>query len=117
MKQTYEYMHITTAMDSICVEDIGECALQEFNDEGDQWFLVITTFLGRSKIIEFGPIRDGEIQDNFYLSRKNIEYRETSLDKIIQKFIENPHRMITQVEIVDEELVINALDTIKEQIN
>lgn len=118
MEQTYEYMHVTTAMDSILVEDIGNCALQEFNDEGKQWFLLITTYLGMSKVIEFGPLSDGVIEDNgFYLSRKNIEYKEKFLDKVIQKFVENPNRMITQIEVVDEDTIIEVLDSIKNQIN
>ena len=30
MKQTYEYMHIITACDSICIDDISKCNIKAF---------------------------------------------------------------------------------------
>lgn len=118
MKQTYEYMHVTTAMDSISIEDIGNCALEEFNDDGKQWFLFISTNLGRTVIIEFGPFDSGNLDDfNFYFNRRNIEYKESYIDKTIKKFVENPTRMITQVSIIDTNKIIEALDVVKEQLD
>jgi len=118
MKQTYEYMHVTTAMDSIEIEDTGNCYIKAYNDEGFFWVLFIETYLGISTIIESGPFTDECIpnENSFIFYKYSFEYKETKLDKIIDKFINNPSRIITQVFTVDEKEITECLDNLKENL-
>lgn len=118
MKQIYEYMHVTTAMDSIEIEDIGNCNITAFNDEGDVWLLSIKTKLGFSEIIETGPFDTGKTPNfNYFLYRRNsFEYKENKLDKIIEKFINSPNKFITQVLLIDNDEVITYLQNLKDKI-
>ncbi len=104
MKQTYEYMHVVTSMDSICVEDIGNCNLIAFNDEGELWLLSINTYLGNTYVLEMGGI-DTNINDiSTYFTYKKycFQYNEKKINGIINKFINNPQRNIIQVEEIDD---------------
>jgi len=48
-------------MDSISIDNIGNCIIQAFNDDGDSFYLIIRTVLGISRIFQIGPIQDGAI--------------------------------------------------------
>jgi len=44
-------------MDSVTIDDIGNVILDGFNDYGEEFFLIIRTVLGVSRILEYGPIQ------------------------------------------------------------
>ena len=118
MKKTYEYMHVVSAMDSIDIEDISQCDIKAYNDLGQAWYLHVATALGQTKIIEFGPFIENEVHEENFFFRKTIkEYKEKWVDSVINNFIDNPKRAITQVFIIDQEELYNQLDTLKQQLN
>jgi len=102
MQQNFEYYHLVTAMDSITVEDVGNCQLSSYNDIGLSWYLQVQTSEGYTVIKEFGPLKDGA--DDSQLKKYGISYVKTTMEynekKIcgfISKFVNNPRREITQV--------------------
>ena len=90
-------MYLQSSNDSVSVEDIGNCALQAYNDLGDSWILIVYTSLGFSYIIEYGPIKNNQSTDYLFSRFDKIEYSEYKLEKRIDKFLNDPKRMITQV--------------------
>ena len=52
----FNYLKTETYMDSIDIDDTGNCILQVFNDDGREWILSIETKLGWSKIKTFVPL-------------------------------------------------------------
>ena len=101
MQQTYEYMRVISSLDTIEVPDIGNCILQECNDLGLIWYLYIKTSLGRSTIIEIGPFNDKDIYEGrFIIKKKTIEFKERIIDSTLRKFIEDPKRDITQIQLI-----------------
>lgn len=104
MQQTYEYMRVISSLDTIAVPDIGNCILQERNDLGLTWYLYIRTVIGRTTIIEMGPFIDTEIfETGFSIKKKTVEFREKIVDSTLKRFIEDPKRDVTQVQIIDNE--------------
>ena len=101
---TFNYLRTETYMDSIDIDDIGNCIIQVFNDEGREWLMSINTKLGWTKIKTFGPfILDSNQMDiNFYYSTNEFEYKEKKIYKVIDDFINNPKKQITQIFIIDE---------------
>lgn len=95
----FEYMIHAVAGDAIDILDIGNVALQMSNDRGEFWYLVIKTELGWTEIFEFGPIvPDIELlPKSCVLSYNRIEYKQSKIEDVIDKSINNGYRGITQV--------------------
>jgi len=104
MQQSFEYLKVQTAMDSITVENIGNVILQATNDLGFEWYIQICTDVGLSNIKEFGPLfKESEVSKlGFIYSQEKKEYNEKYISKRISSFLNSPSREITQVQVIDE---------------
>ena len=98
MKGQYSYMKQVSYLDSISIDDIGNCIIQANTDLGDVWYLVIRTVLGVSRIFCAGPISDGVNLTCSY-SFQQIDYDDSKIDKLISKFI-GTHYDFTQISVV-----------------
>lgn len=106
MTRNFEYFAEITVNASISIEDIGDCAIEACNDLGQFWFLIIRTELGVSEIFEVGPIvlDIEELPKSCFWSYKRTSYSENNLSKMIDKFLNDGYRNITQArEITMEE--------------
>lgn len=111
----FNYLKTETYMDSIDIDDIGNCFLQVYNDEGREWLMSISTKLGWTNVKTFGPfILDSNTMDNnFYYSKNELEFKEKKIYHIIDDFINNPKKQITQIFIIDEDTFNDKLSSIK----
>lgn len=91
----FEYFYSLQSLDSIEIADIGNCYINAFNDNGDEYLLAIETILGFTTIIEVGPI---EIGNDFSLYRNRFEYNDKKINKSITKFLNNAKYQITQAQ-------------------
>lgn len=103
---TFEYLRVSTSMDSIDVEDMGNVCIKASNDDGVEWYLQICTSLGWVTAKQFGPVRmnSSDVENFFYFSRQRFEYNEKRLYKLIDEFINGTKKNITAVEIITDEL-------------
>lgn len=103
MEQTFEYIHVVSALDTFHVDDIGNIIISANNDNELEWILYIKTDLGRTTVKEFGPLhpRLPITKFGFDCHVENAEYNERKIGKIIDKFLNNPYREITQVREID----------------
>ena len=100
MRASIEYLPQESFLASVEIEDIGNVSLVLYNDTGFEWYLVTTTSLGWTKVYMFGPLLpDVNILaiKSFNFSYCEIEYRESKLINMIEKFIQDPRKNITQV--------------------
>lgn len=95
MEATYNYLPNTTFNDSISIENIGECCLECYNDLGEAYYLWITTSLGVTKILQYGPYIDGIEPSSCFYSFQQFSYSEMKIDKQISKFISDPRKAIS----------------------
>lgn len=111
----FKYLKTEAYMDSIDIDDIGNCFLQIYNDEGKEWLMSVKTKLGWTIVKTFGPfILDSNTMDsNFSYFKKELEFKEKKLYNIIDDFINNPHKQITQIFIIDEDIFNDKLSSIK----
>lgn len=114
MQGSFEYMAQTTYLDTITVDNIGECCIEAFNDLGQSWYLWVTTKLGKTKVLEYGPYFDGIKPDSCYCSFMKFDYSDMKVDRIINKFLNNTSRRITQTKIVDPKDIIDYIVPLKE---
>ena len=52
----FEYLVKIKKEASIDIKDIGNCALDVYNDLGFEWVLLVNTKEGTTQIVEFGPV-------------------------------------------------------------
>lgn len=117
MRSSFNYFYTTTAEDCLDVEDIGNVCIQASNDAGQNWILLIKTKLGFSYILEYGPFHYGKITEYLNHTFQRIEYSEYKLEKKIDKFLNEPRRLITQVQFKDEDEALELMTNVVEVMN
>lgn len=99
----FDYFATVKKQESIDIEDIGNCALEVYNDLGFEWLLIIKTHDGMTEAIEYGPlIPDIERPPaNVGYSYSRFEFKEGKIYKKIDKFLNEGGKGITQAFITD----------------
>jgi len=114
MTKTFEYLYTVKAEDSIKIKDIGNCCIRVFNDIGYYWNLIINTELGDCFVKTFGPFNvdiPNYFIHGFNFNFYRTEYKETRLANIIDSFINDTKKNISQVvEITPEEAYNDLLN-------
>lgn len=118
MTRNFDYLKTITevANANIEIESVGNCCIQALNDLGFEWFLIIKTELGWSYIQTFGPFnveKPDYFTSGFNFNFYTLEYNEKKLCKIIDNFINDEKKIITQVLVdFDKEEAYNKLKNI-----
>lgn len=115
---TFEYMQRVVVEANLEVDNVGDCVLQANNDFGNEYYLLIKTELGFSEVLEYGPCMP-DIQMlplDYNISYSRFEYNQGKLERIIDKFLNNPKRVITQAKVTDyesiKEFLVNPVDKV-----
>lgn len=97
LRANFDYDFHLTPMDSFDVEDIGNCCISASNDVGEFYFFISRTVLGITRIMEYGPFKDGSFPLHAEWFFDQFDYNEKKLYNRIDKFLNNRNRVITQV--------------------
>ena len=108
---TFEYLQRVVIDGTLEVDNIGDCVIQGNNDSGEFFYLIIKTELGWTEILDYGPcVPDLELLASSYtIKYQRIEYNQGKLERIIDKFLNDPKRMITQAKTVFLEDIVEDL--------
>ena len=89
---------------SIDIVDMGNTALRCVNNKMDNYYLIVKTIMGKTYFIKFGPVCPDIdlLLDDFAVSYKKIDYKESSVYKEIDKFINDFKKEITSIEEITE---------------
>ena len=115
---TFEYMQRVVVEANLEVDNVGDCVLQANNDFGNEYYLLIKTELGWSEVLEYGPcMPDIQLLPlDYNISYSRFEYNQGKLERIIDKFLNNPKRLITQARVTDYESIkdflVNPVDKV-----
>lgn len=104
MTKKFEYLTKITTYNDIEIDDIAECAIVANNDLTEEWVLIVSTELGFTDVFEAGPfIGDmSTLPKSFISSYRRTDFSESKISKIIDAFLNNPSRGITQAVEVDK---------------
>ena len=96
----FEYSVQRTFNEAIDVVDIGNTALKCVGSKLDEYYIILKTIMGKVSIIKFGPVcPDLEVLLNdFSVSYKKIDYKESVICREIDKFINDFKKDIKTVE-------------------
>ena len=111
----FDYMRMVSALDTIEIDDIGNTCINTLNDYGEEWYLIINTHEGWTEIVEFGPlvVDSNNLKTYFTYDKYSYEYSDKKIGKVIDKFINNNKRDITQVFEVTKDQAKNRLELVK----
>lgn len=100
----FEFSVQKTFTQSIDVVDIGNTALRCTNTNFDSYYLIIKTVMGKTHIFKFGPVCQDidALLDGFCVEYKKIDYKELSISREIDKFINDYKKAIDSVEEITE---------------
>jgi hypothetical protein len=96
----FEFAVQKTFNQSIDVVDIGNTALRCTNRHMQDYYIIINTVMGKVHIIKFGPVCPDLdcLQEDFAVSYKKLDYKETAICKEIDKFINDFKKEIDNIE-------------------
>lgn len=98
MERTFEYFKELKANDSITLDNIGDCCIKAFNDDGQIYYFMTQTILGFTKVYQYGPLDESlNICNNYIMMFQSFEYSERTISKVIDNFLNDKHKRITQV--------------------
>lgn len=100
----FEYSVQKTFTEAIDVVDIGNTALRCIGSKLDEYYIILKTVMGKTSILKFGPVcPDIEaLSDDFSVSFKKIDYKETAIEREVDKFINDYKKEITKVDEITE---------------
>lgn len=99
---TFEYLQRVVVDAELNVDDIGQCVILGRNDIGEESYLIIRTEMGWTEQISIGPVcPDIEILPfNVAILYSRFEYNQGKIERAIDKFLNDPKKMISQAEVV-----------------
>lgn len=113
--RSFEYFATRIINASLDIDDIGNCAIKACNDKGAEYYMLIETRLGQTRMFIYGPATPefDLLPASVNISFNRMEFNEKRLSKGIRSFLNNPYYQITQAfEITKEELLENCKDLI-----
>ena len=115
---TFDYLERVVVESQLEVDNIGECVLRANNDVAEEFYLIIKTELGWTEVLEYGPcVPDLDmLQMNYQITYNKFEFNQGKIERIIDKFLNNPKRVITQAAVVELEdiydFLVNPIDKV-----
>lgn len=110
----FDYLARIQRESSIDIENIGNCALDVYNDLGFEWLLIIHTKEGQTEMIEYGPL----LPDLNYppakvnYSYERIDFAEGKIVNKITKFLNDSYRNITQAFEIEKEEAMSKMKSL-----
>lgn len=110
MRYTLNYNKVSSSLNSLDIEDISNFNLECTNNLGYFYFLIVKTILGESHIFTFGPlVPDFEILlSGVNYSYNKIEYKEKKITFLIQKFVNDFRKNITDVRLISLDEILDV---------
>lgn len=110
----FEFSIQKTFNQSIDVVDMGNTALRCTNTKLDEYYLIVKTIMGKTHFLKFGPVCSDldVLLNDFSVSYKKVDYKETVIYKEIDKFINDFKKEIDKVEEITEYEALKAFPSI-----
>lgn len=100
----FEFSVQKTFNEAIDIVDIGNTVLRCENNKQLVYYLITKTIFGKTAILKYGPIYPDldTLVDDFNVSFKRIDYKEATIGREIDKFINDFKKEISSIEEITE---------------
>lgn len=115
----FEFDQQPQFMQQIQVDDLGNFALRCHNTKDREYYVLVKTYLGKTIILKFGPVYGdlGALIDNMELSFKKLDYKENTIEREVDKYINDGRNFINHIELISENDVLAALPSAETILN
>ena len=98
--RTFDFNISHLALNSIDIEDIGNCAIECKNDDNLFFILIIRTTMGTSSIYTCGPFNPDVnlLPTGFSSSLTRLDFNISKIEKIIMSFLNDKYAKITSAQ-------------------
>ena len=106
MDKNFKYSTVIKKENDIQVEDIGNCAILANDDLTKTWCIIVKTVSGWTEVFEFGPVFPDiyDLPNSVKFVYSRFPYKEASVSRAIDKFLNRSDANITQaVQVTPEE--------------
>ncbi len=116
---TFEFNQQPRYTEEIEVEDIGNVAMRCSNSKGQEYYIVVKTYLGKTAFLKFGPIFAdlGILTQNMELVFKKFDFKESTIEREIDKCLNDGRNGIVKAELINEYVALAAMPTANSFIN
>lgn len=99
----FEYLARVVIDATLEVDDPGNCVILGRNDLGQEYYLVIKTVLGNTFVVSYGPITPDieDLPQSVGYWYEHFEFDARKIHKLIDKFLNDSRKAITQAEVTD----------------
>lgn len=115
MDSNIKFNRQSVYVDSLCVEDIGNCALEALDNLGQYHYIIVKTVQGQSHILSFGPVIPDldELPKSFKVEYYYTPYNDKKLAKSIQVWAMGQQRInYEQITQIDRDEALSQLPNI-----
>lgn len=109
----FQFNKQEVAQNIIDIEDLGNVAIEGTNSFGDNYYLIIKTIMGRTRILKYGPINldISEPPEVVICEYSRMIYNFKKLSKIITLFLNNYQYGLINSKVID---INEALDNCRD---
>ena len=112
MRKSFEYLYTIQASDCLEVEDVGNTCIHILNDIGHEWYMIIETELGETRVKTFGPFHvdmNNYFNHGFNFNYTVMDYKESRICNLIDNFINDSKKLITQAFVCESDEAYDKL--------
>ena len=105
----YEYYITHQANGLLTVDDIGNCAIEVFNDRGWEKVMIVDTYLGATRLLTYGPFSPDleRLPQTVECTLKQFPHSQATISKEIHKFLRDGYFQATQAYVSNKEEVLD----------
>lgn len=113
---TFDYYYQEQPTGQVEIDNIGNFAISCTNDLFNEYLFIAVTEMGQTRILTYGP-QMIDVDDVFMPRSCNyfsMQYDVHKIEKMVDRFINDPKKCITQVTVVNIDDAIAAVKDFKE---
>lgn len=116
MEVQFEFNQQLMPQNVIDVEELGQFAIEAWNDEGYYYYLIVRTLLGTASIASCGPvIPDVEmLPSGFNMSLDKVPYKEDKLTRTVTMWLNDRSKKLTNAKTIEISEAIEQFRDLKE---
>lgn len=115
---TFEFNQQLAPQSLIDIDEVGNFALEAWNDEGYYWYLIIKTCLGLSAVASCGPVIPDfdTVPSGYSSSYDTIPYKEDKLNKTINFWLNDKSKKLIDAHVISTEEALSQFKSVADAI-
>lgn len=118
MQASFDYFIVPQVNGQLDIDDISNFAIRANNDLMFEYYLIVKTELGQTKILEYGPLMIDieDLPSSVSCKYTRMNYDEKKIMNAVNKFLNDSYKAITQASLISydecKSLLRNMIDFI-----